>query len=94
MIVDTRFFAQYWRDITCYYYIFCIVSAALLNAILNLEVKIIPKHFVWRVDTCVFFFYNTTGDSLQPGTSPVGEISCPDSPVAKKRTNALFQPGT
>ena len=39
-------------------------------------------------------FYNTTGDSLQPGTSPVGETSCPDSPVAKKRKNALFQQGT
>ena len=41
---------------------------------------------------CVF--YNTTGDSLQPGTSPVVETSCPDSPVAKKRKNALFHPGT
>ena len=47
-------------------------------------------HF--RGHLCVF--YNTTGDSLQPGTSPVVETSCPDSPVAKKRKNALFQPGT
>ena len=32
-------------------------------------------HF--RGHLCVF--YNTTGDSLQPGTSPIGETSCPDS---------------
>ena len=38
-------------------------------------------------------FYNTTGDSLQPGTSPVVETSCPDSPVAKKRKNVLFHRG-
>ena len=51
---------------------------------------LVIAHF--RGHTCVF--YNTTGDSLQPGASPVVETSCPDSPVAKRRKNALFQPGT
>ena len=51
---------------------------------------LVIAHF--RGHLCVF--YNTTGDSLQLGTSPVVETSCPDSPVAKKRKNALFQPGT
>ena len=39
-------------------------------------------------------FYKTTGDSLHSGTSPVVKTSCPNSPVAKKCKNALFQPGT
>ena len=51
---------------------------------------LVIAHF--RGHLCVF--YNTTRDSLQPGTSPVVEISCPDSPVAKMRKNAFFQPGT
>ena len=43
------------------------------------------------VCVCVGVFCNTTVDTIQLGTFPVVETSM--TPMAKKRKNALFQPG-
>ena len=73
----------------CLFVLFCLCGGVVVCLLVGVCVwgvwvwvcALVIAHF--RGHLCVF--YNTTGDSLQPATSPVEETSCPDSPVAKKR---------